>query len=91
MVFVLQLCRHRLDRSRHRRGRGHAGLESHESVKRFELLSEGFTAENGLLTPTMKKIRPEIKTRYSDRIEEIYDEAAFADEDRFRNQATADD
>ncbi|WP_276273739.1 AMP-dependent synthetase/ligase [Haloarcula litorea] len=66
-------------------------LESHETVKRFEVLPEGFTEENGLLTPTMKKIRPDIKSVHADRIDRIYDEAAFADEERVSGRAATDD
>jgi len=62
--------------------RANERLENHETVKRFELLSEGFTEANGLLTPTMKKVRPDIRDRYADRIDRIYDEQAFADADR---------
>ncbi|WP_135303604.1 AMP-dependent synthetase/ligase [Haloarcula amylovorans] len=69
--------------------RANENLESHETVKQFELLTEEFTEDNDLLTPTMKKVRPNIKERHAERISSIYDEQAFADEERV--QAAGDD
>ncbi|MBX0322669.1 long-chain fatty acid--CoA ligase [Halomicroarcula sp. F13] len=71
--------------------RANESLESHETVKRFELLAEGFTEDNDLLTPTMKKVRPAIKERYADRIGRIYDEQAFVGEGRVGGQTADDD
>jgi long-chain acyl-CoA synthetase len=47
-------------------------LEPHERIKQFRLVPEEFTVENGLLTPTMKKKRRNIRDHYEARIEELY-------------------
>lgn len=44
----------------------------YERVKRFALLTEGFSVENGLLTPTLKMRRTRIAERYRDRIDALY-------------------
>ena len=49
-------------------------FESHETIKRFELVPEEFTEENGLLTPTMKKKRRKILARYDEQYDRIYAE-----------------
>ena len=49
-------------------------FEEHERIKQFRLVSEEFTEENDLLTPTMKKKRRNILDRFSDKIEMIYEE-----------------
>ncbi|GGK19991.1 AMP-dependent synthetase [Yeosuana aromativorans] len=43
-----------------------------EQVKKFELTPEIWSVESGLLTPTMKLKRKEIKAHYKDLIEKIY-------------------
>ena len=43
-----------------------------EKIKKFELTSEPWLIENGLLTPTMKLKRKEIKSKYIDLIKKIY-------------------
>ena len=43
-----------------------------EKIKKFELTSEPWTIENGLLTPTMKLKRKAIKSKYLDLIKKIY-------------------
>ncbi|WP_101294104.1 AMP-dependent synthetase/ligase [Halegenticoccus soli] len=48
-------------------------FESHERIKRFRLLPEPFSEENGLLAPTMKKRRPHILDRYADEVALVYD------------------
>ena len=48
-------------------------LESVEQVKKFELVPEEWTAENDLLTPSMKKKRRNILDVYADRIEAMYE------------------
>ena len=48
---------------------------SHEKIRNFTLISEPFSVENGMLTPTMKPKRRVIEERYSDVIDEMY--AAF--------------
>ncbi|WP_427876857.1 AMP-dependent synthetase/ligase [Gardnerella sp. 2492-Sm] len=40
-----------------------------ESVRKFVVLSEEFTQDNGTLTPSMKIVRPKILARYADIIE----------------------
>ncbi|MFC5279378.1 AMP-dependent synthetase/ligase [Halorubrum rubrum] len=47
-------------------------FEPYERIKRFRLVSEEFSAENDLLTPTMKKKRRNILDRFADEIEMIY-------------------
>ena len=47
-------------------------LSAFERVRRFELLWEPFTVENGLMTPTLKVKRKEVTARYSDVIDSMY-------------------
>jgi len=47
-------------------------FEPHERIKQFRLVPGGFTVENDLLTPTMKKKRRNIRNYYEERIEELY-------------------
>ena len=55
--------------------RVNAGFEEYEQIKRFSFVTEEFTEENGLLTPTMKKRRHVITGRYEEAIEALYDDA----------------
>jgi long-chain acyl-CoA synthetase len=48
-------------------------LPAWEQVRRFAVLPEDFTPDNGLLTPTLKPRRAAIEARYADRIEAFYD------------------
>lgn len=41
-------------------------------VKNIYLHNEMFTIQNGLLTPTLKAKRPELKEFFKDKIEELY-------------------
>ncbi|WP_247003783.1 AMP-dependent synthetase/ligase [Halosolutus gelatinilyticus] len=50
-------------------------FESHETIKRFELVPQEFTEENEMLTPTMKKKRRVILDRFEDRVDRIYADA----------------
>lgn len=50
-------------------------LAKHERIRRFALLSEPFTVENGLLTPTLKIKRREAERRYASVIDGLYREA----------------
>lgn len=49
-----------------------AGLKSFEQVKAVHLDPEQFTIENGLLTPTLKAKRAELKTLFQPQIETLY-------------------
>lgn len=49
-----------------------AGLKSFEQVKDLYLHPEQFTIENGLLTPTLKAKRAELKTLFQPQIEKLY-------------------
>lgn len=48
--------------------RVNAKLSNIERIRRFQVLPEGFTVENGLLTPTMKIKRRLVLERYSDEV-----------------------
>jgi long-chain acyl-CoA synthetase len=43
-----------------------------EVIKKVFLSNEPFTLENGLLTPTMKVKRHEVKNKYIDEIKKMY-------------------
>ena len=47
-------------------------LSSLEKVRRFAVLSEPFSVENGMMTPTMKIRRHKIKAAYGDLLEALY-------------------
>lgn len=47
-------------------------LASHEKVRQFRLITEPFTVENGILTPTLKVKRKIIQQIYADLIIDIY-------------------
>ncbi|MCY4731430.1 long-chain fatty acid--CoA ligase [Natronomonas gomsonensis] len=47
-------------------------LSSHETIKEFRLVPEEWTADNDLLTPSMKKKRRNIRAAYEEAIENIY-------------------
>ncbi|MHB9287580.1 AMP-dependent synthetase/ligase [Halobacteriales archaeon Cl-PHB] len=57
--------------------RVNADFEDHEQIKKFRLVPDEFTQENGLLTPTMKKKRRDIKDRYADEVADMYGEKEF--------------
>ncbi len=48
-------------------------LESFERVKQYTILTERFTEQNGMLTPTQKNKQKVIIDTYSDEIEKMYD------------------
>ncbi|KAK1159247.1 hypothetical protein AOXY_G21877 [Acipenser oxyrinchus oxyrinchus] len=48
------------------------GLHSFEQVKDIYIHSEMFSIQNGLLTPTLKAKRPELRDYFKERIEELY-------------------
>nr|NLD40724.1 long-chain fatty acid--CoA ligase [Actinomycetales bacterium] len=45
-----------------------------ESIRKFTILTEDFTEENNLLTPSMKVKRNEVLKRFSDTVAELYGE-----------------
>jgi long-chain acyl-CoA synthetase len=47
-------------------------LASYERIRRFVLLPEAFSIENGMMTPTLKIKRKEVESRYKDLIESLY-------------------
>lgn len=47
-------------------------LASAEQVRTFQLLAEPWTAENGLLTPTLKLRRQAIEERFAKKIEQLF-------------------
>ncbi|CAH0564044.1 unnamed protein product [Brassicogethes aeneus] len=49
-----------------------AGLKSFEQVKDIYLHPDPFSVQNGLLTPTMKSKRPEIKSYFKPQLEDMY-------------------
>jgi long-chain acyl-CoA synthetase len=49
-----------------------ADFSSIEKIKKFALISEPFTVENGFLTPTMKLRRPIILENYASKVDSLY-------------------
>jgi len=47
-------------------------LASFEQIKKFEILPEDFTVENGILTPSLKVKRKEVVKKYGAVIEQMY-------------------
>ncbi|HYM20389.1 MAG TPA: long-chain fatty acid--CoA ligase [Candidatus Kapabacteria bacterium] len=47
-------------------------LASYEKIRRFQILREPFTIENGLLTPTLKIRRKEVERKYNELIDMMY-------------------
>ena len=50
----------------------------HERIKEFRLVSDEWTPENDLLTPSLKLKRRNILARYEEEVREIYGEEAVA-------------
>ncbi|KAG0215433.1 hypothetical protein BGX28_010138 [Mortierella sp. GBA30] len=50
------------------------GLRGFEFVKRLYLSPDGFSVENGLLTPTMKVRRPQVHAYFASQIKAMYDD-----------------
>jgi long-chain acyl-CoA synthetase len=48
------------------------GIASYERVRRFMLLPEPFTIENGMMTPTLKIRRKAVEERYRELIDSMY-------------------
>jgi long-chain acyl-CoA synthetase len=49
-----------------------AGLADYEQVKKFALVAEPFSVENGLLTPTLKYRRAEIEKKHAAELDGLY-------------------
>jgi len=47
-------------------------LPKHEQIRDIRLLPDGFTQENGLLTPTLKVKRKEVEARFAQLVDEMY-------------------
>jgi long-chain acyl-CoA synthetase len=47
-------------------------LSKHEEIKKFAIIREEFTVDNGLLTPTLKIRRNQVAERYQREIAELY-------------------
>ncbi len=58
--------------------RANAHLSPIERVRRFDLLAEPLTIENGFVTPTLKIKRHLVIRRYRDRFERLYEAARVA-------------
>ncbi len=58
--------------------RANQGLSPIEQVRRFIVAGEGFTIDNGLMTPTLKPRRHLITERYGERLEALYGRAKSA-------------
>ena len=43
-----------------------------EKIKKFHLINENFSIENGLLTPTMKVKRKKVTEKYKNELEKLY-------------------
>ena len=69
-----------------------AQLPSYEVPVDFVVATEPFTEENGLLSSVGKLLRPRLKERYGERLEQMYTEMAAAqlNEMRALRQTAAD-
>jgi long-chain acyl-CoA synthetase len=47
-------------------------LPSHEQIRDLRLLVDGFTQENGMLTPTLKVKRKEVEKRFAQLVDDMY-------------------
>ena len=52
--------------------RANRGAPSYEQIRRFDILPEPFTLENGMLTPTLKPRRGRISMIHKQLIEALY-------------------
>ncbi len=50
------------------------GLASFEKIRKFLIIQEPFTIENGLMTPTLKIRRNEVENRYKEAINSLYND-----------------
>lgn len=58
-----------------------AGLNSYEIPRAFLLETEPFTLDNGLLSGIAKQLRPKLKARYGERLEQLYADLAREQDD----------
>lgn len=56
--------------------RTNAKLSPIERIRRYDILDEPFTVDNGMMTPTMKLRRPIIINAFEDRLKSLYRSAA---------------
>lgn len=49
------------------------GASAHEKIRKFRLVPEPFTVDNGLMTPTLKPRRKQIEEAYADLIDDMYE------------------
>lgn len=49
------------------------GIPHYERIREFTLLSEDFTTENGMLTPTLKVKRRVVMDRFTNELEQLYE------------------
>lgn len=49
-----------------------AGLMGFEKVRNITLITESFTIENGMLTPTQKIARNTVRIRYADELSKLF-------------------
>ena len=54
-----------------------AGLRGFERIQKFTVDSEGWSVDNGMLTPTMKLKRQVSKNKYMEVIQELYKEGMY--------------
>lgn len=54
-------------------------LEQHEKIRAFYLISDEWTPQEQLLTPTLKPIRPNLEEKYQKEIEALYNTDTVAD------------
>ena len=52
------------------------GFKAFERPRAFAIVSEDFTTDNGLLTPTLKLKRRDVRVRYASRLDALYAVAA---------------
>ncbi|KAA9157338.1 carboxylic acid reductase [Amycolatopsis acidicola] len=61
-----------------------AGLESYEIPRDFLVETEPFTMANGLLSDIRKLLRPRLRERYGERLEELYTELSRSQNEELR-------